>query len=48
MFAPEQNMRSRALVTTTTLTSGCSKRMRLQRVVELDVDAEVVGVELQL
>ena len=29
MFAPEQNIRSRALVITTTLTSGCSNRMRL-------------------
>ena len=28
MFAPEQKMRSLPLVTTTLLTSGCSKRMR--------------------
>ena len=48
MLAPEQKMRSLALVTTTVRTSGCSKRMRLQRVVQLDVDAEVVAVELEL
>ena len=29
MFAPEQNTRSRPLVTTTERTDGCSKRMRL-------------------
>ena len=28
MLAPEQNTRSRALVTTTLRTSGCSNRMR--------------------
>ena len=28
MLAPEQKMRSRALVSTTVRTSGCSKRMR--------------------
>ena len=30
MFAPEQKMRSRKLVTTTLLTSGCSKRLRFK------------------
>ena len=48
MFAPEQNTRSLPLVTTTARTCGCSKRMRLQRVGELDVDAEVVAVQLEL
>jgi hypothetical protein len=39
---------SLALVTTTVRTSGCSKRMRLMRIVELDVHAQVVAVELEL
>ena len=30
MLAPEQKVRSRALVTTTVRTSGCSKRMRFR------------------
>ena len=40
-------MRSLPLVKTRAFTSGCSKRMRVQRVGELDVDAEVVRVELE-
>ena len=48
MLAPEQNTRSLALVSTTVRTAGCSKRMRCTRVVQLDVDAEVVRVELEL
>jgi hypothetical protein len=48
MFAPEQNTRFFALVMTTAPTSGCSKADALHDVVQLDVDAQVVRVELQL
>jgi hypothetical protein len=48
MLAPEQNTFSLALVITTVRTSGCSKRMRLIGVVQLDVHAQVVAVELEL
>ena len=43
MFAPEQKMRSLPLVTTTARTSGMLEADALQRVVQLDVDAEVVA-----
>ena len=48
MLAPAQKMRGLRLVSTTACTSGCSKRRRCSDVGQLDVDAEVVGVELQL
>ncbi len=48
MLAPAQNMRSLPLVNTTTRTAGCSKRMRFRASLQLDVDAEVIGVELEL
>ena len=48
MLAPEQNTFSRPLVTTTARTSGVLEAQALHRVVELDVDAEVVRVELEL
>ena len=47
MFAPEQKILSFALVKTTAFTSGCSKRMRVESVGQLDVDAQVVRVELE-
>ena len=48
MLAPAQKMRGLRLVRTTACTSGCSKRRRCKRVGELDVDAQVVGVQLEL
>ena len=48
MLAPAQKMRCLRLETTTEWTSGCSKRRRWTRVRQLDVDAEVVGIELEL
>ena len=43
MLAPEQNMRSLPLVITTHLHLGMLEADPLQRVGELDVDAEVVA-----
>ena len=43
MLAPEQNMRSLPLVTTTRAHFGMLEADALQRVVQLDVDAEVVA-----
>ena len=48
MLAPAQKMRGLRLVTTTALHLGMLEAQALQRVGQLDVDAEVVGVELQL
>jgi hypothetical protein len=48
MFAPAQKIRSLSDVTMTVRTSGCSKRIPLDGVGEFDVDAEIVGIELQL
>ena len=48
MFAPAQNTRSSAPVTTTQRTLGVLEAQPLDRVGELDVDADVVAVELQL
>ena len=47
MLAPAQNTRSLPDCSTTALTSGCSKRSRWTSVGKLDIDAEIVGVELQ-
>ena len=43
MLAPEQKMRSLALAITTTLHLRVLEADALQRVVQLDVDAEVVA-----
>src|ERR1700694_1953230 len=43
MLAPEQNMRSLPLVSTRQRTAGCS-----QGGGKLDVDAQIVGIELEL
>ena len=48
MFAPEQNMRSLPLVSTTAAHVRMLEAQTLQGVGELDVDAEIVGVELEL
>ena len=48
MLAPAQNTRSLPDLSTTTFTSGCSKRSRCDGVGELDVDTQIVGVELEL
>ena len=48
MFAPEQKTRSLPLVTTTRAHLGVLEAQPLDRVGELDVDAEVVAVELEL
>ena len=48
MFAPEQKTRSSSAVTTTHLHLGMLEADALDRVGELDVDAEVVRVELEL
>ncbi len=48
MFAPAQNMRSRALVKHHAGDLGMLEADALQSVVQLDIDAEVVGVELEL
>ena len=48
MLAPDENTRSLALVTTTVRDLGMLEADAVQRVVELDVDAEVVAVEFQL
>ncbi len=47
MFAPAQNMRSRSDVTTSARTSRVREAQALDRVGELDVDPEIVGVELE-
>jgi hypothetical protein len=47
MLAPEQNTRSRPLVTTDRAHFGVLEAQALDRVRELDVDAEVVAVELE-
>ena len=48
MFAPAQKTRSLADAARRRPTSGCSKRMPLHDVGEFDIDAEIVGIELQL
>ena len=48
MFAPAQKILSLPLVTTTALTAGVLEAQALDGVVELDVHAQVVGVELEL
>ena len=48
MLAPEQNTRSRTLVTTTRAHFGVLEADALQCVVQLDVHAEVIRVELEL
>ena len=47
MLAPAQKMRSFRLVTTTACTSGMLEADPLNRVGQLDVDAEVVRVQLE-
>ena len=47
MLAPAQKIRSFRLVMTTARTSGMLEADALDRVGELDVDAEVVGVQLE-
>ena len=48
MLAPAQNTRSLPDLSTTTFTSGMLEAQPLHGVGELDVDAQVVGVELEL
>ena len=48
MLAPEQNTRSRPLVTTTRPHLGMLEADAVDGVVELDVDAEIVRIELEL
>ena len=48
MFAPAQKIFSLPLVSTTARDLGVLEPQPLDRVVQLDVHAEVVGVELQL
>ena len=48
MLAPAQNTLSSPLVSTTAFTSRVLEAEALDRVVQLDVDPEVVGVQLQL
>ena len=48
MLAPAQKMRGFRLVSDDRVDLGMLEADALQRVGELDVDAEVVGVELQL
>ena len=48
MLAPAQKTRGFALPTITTLTPGVLESKALNRVCQLDVHAEVVGVQLQL
>ena len=48
MLAPEQNTLSRRLVTTTVRTSGVLKADAVDGVVQFNVDAKIVTVELQL
>jgi len=45
-LAPAQKTRSLPEVTMTAPTSGLLEAQPLDRVVQLDVDAEVVGIEL--
>ena len=47
MLAPEQKMRSLPLVKTIAFTLGVLEADALQRIGELDVDAQVVRVELE-
>ncbi len=48
MLAPAQKTFSRPLVSTTAFTAGVLEAEALDDVVQLDVHAEVVGVELEL
>ena len=48
MLAPEQNTRSRALMMTTVAHLGALEADAVDGVVELDIDAEVIGIELEL
>ena len=48
MLAPEQNMRSLPLVMHQAAHAGMLEAQPLQRIRELDVDAEIVGIELEL
>ena len=48
MLAPEQKTRSLALVTTTRAHFGMLEADAVERVVQLDVDAEVVQLSLSL
>ena len=48
MLAPAQNMRSLALVDDHGADLGMLEADAVQRVVQLDIDAEIVGIELEL
>ena len=48
MFAPAQNTRSLPERITTAATLGMLEAQPLHRVGQLDIDAEIVGVELEL
>jgi hypothetical protein len=48
MLAPAENTRGLPERRITALASGCSKRKRCIASWKLDVDAEVIGIELQL
>ena len=48
MFAPEQNTRGLALVMTTRANLGMLEADALERIVQLDIHAQIVGVQFQL
>ena len=47
MLAPEQKTRSLPLVRTTTPHLGMLEADAVQRIVQLDIDAKIVGIELE-
>src|SRR6516225_3675707 len=48
ILAPAENTRGLAERSTSTRTSGCSNSKPLDRVCEFNIDAEIVGIELEV